>query len=546
MDDDIDLKNMRPLDKDELDLYHLAEDAPQIAGIIDERPDDMRTLEEFRGSRKWKVMSDEHGIEDVRVIAIECEDKQVVTSSSWSHGKSDLPQERGHDCTKESRKTSNKHPDADSSPIRKCESDSESSPPRKSTIQSDSDVSSPRKLQAPRGLRELLPTKDSEEHYSDSSPPRKYKHSPTLSVKRSNSEVSPYRKENRRDLSPARKSKLDRSLSPDRRNYRDEDLSAVRKSKHDAGLSLMRKNNNESEKPVSTLRKAKHAGSPSKKSKYQSDLSPPRKMRMRNDSDTSPPRKCRRSEEYDETPLRNSRKHDNKSNRDQRGNCDSDSSPPRKSPRHGSPSLQSRKDRSSASSSLRVSRNNDSDHSGKSRKYEQNGSLLIKSKQGNFKESNKQNKDHSLVMESVSPTRRHDRSESPPLRKDLHRSSPNSPPRKSRAHTHLRNSSDNSPQRISKKPRIAASPSTNTPKRNDYEGRGRVEDKYGHQNRSDKLKGKMEKTLDGKRAGLQVAGELRQEISDIKRRENELFAQVSITVTAHKCGYLISINITMA
>lgn len=534
MDDDIDLKNMRPLDEGELDLYHLAEDAPQIAGIIDERPDDMRTLEEFRGSRRWKIMSDEHGIEDIRVTAVEYEDKKMVTSSR-NHGKSDLAQERGLDSTRESSKTSNKHHDSDSSPASKREGDSDASPPRKSRIHSDSDVSPPRKLQAQRDLGELPLRKDSSETDSDSSPPGKYKHSPT-SLKRSNSEVSPHRKEKRkRHLSPVRKSKLDRNISPVRRNNRDGDLSPVRKSKHgtdispvrkskhDAELSLTRKYNHESEKPVSTMRKTKYGGSPSRKNKYNSDLSPPRKSRMQNDSDTSPPRKSRRSEEYDETPPRNSRKLDNKINRDQRRCSDSDASPPRRTPRHGLHSVQSRKDSSRASSSLKTSRNNDSDHPGKSHKYEWNGSLPIKTKQGD-----KIHKDHSLIMESVLPTRRHDRSESP-HRKDRHRSSPDSPPRKSRVHAHSRNScSDNSPQRVSKRPRNAASPST---KRSDYEGRGRVEDKYVHQDRSDKMKGKMEKTLDGKRAGLQVAGELRQEISDLKRRENELFAQVSITVT---------------
>jgi pre-mRNA-splicing factor CWC26 len=106
-----------------------------------------------------------------------------------------------------------------------------------------------------------------------------------------------------------------------------------------------------------------------------------------------------------------------------------------------------------------------------------------------------------------------------------------SPPRKSRGRAHSENSlSDNSPQRISKKSRNSSSPSRNAPKKSDSEGRGKVEDKNGHQDRRDKMKGKMEKTLDGKRAGLQVAGELRQEISDFKRREDELFAQVSIIV----------------
>jgi pre-mRNA-splicing factor CWC26 len=84
VDDDIDLKNMRPLDEEELDLYQLAEDAPQIAGIVDERPDDMRMLEEFRGSQRWKLMYDENVIEYIEVTAIGNVDKQVVLYSSHS------------------------------------------------------------------------------------------------------------------------------------------------------------------------------------------------------------------------------------------------------------------------------------------------------------------------------------------------------------------------------------------------------------------------------------------------------------------------------
>lgn len=499
MDDDIDLKNMRPLDDDELDLYHLAEDGPQIAGIIDERPDDMRTLEEFRGSRRWKVMSDEFGIEDIRVTALEYGNNKIVTSlPSKNHGKSDLVQERGLDSSRESKKTSSKHLNSDYSPVRKCEGDLDITPPRRSRVRSDSDVSPTRKLQAQRGLGVLLPKKDGRETDSDSSPSRKNRHSPA-SLKRSKLEVSPQRKE-----------KSKRELSP------------VRKNKRNAELPLTRKYNHDSEKPVSTLRKTKYGGSPSRKNKYH-NLSPPRKSRMQNDFDTSPPRKPRRSEEYDDTPPRNSRKHGSKINRDQRRCSDSDVSPPRKTPRHGLPS----KDSSRTLSSFKTSRNSDANHPEESHTNERIGSFAIKSKQGDFKKSDKTNKDLSVITEFVSPSRHRDRSESP-YRKDRHRSSPDLPPRKTKVLAHSRNSSGNSPQRVSKMSRNAASPST---KRSDYDGRGRIEDKYGHQDRSDKTKGRMEKTLDGKRAGLQAAGELRQELSDFRRREDELFTEVSITIT---------------
>jgi pre-mRNA-splicing factor CWC26 len=501
VDDDIDLKNMRPLDEGELDLYQLSEDAPQIAGIIDERPEYLQTLEEFRGTRKWRIMSDENGIGDIKITAIGNEDKQAVTGLLRNHGKSDLSPERGHDSAREIKKTASKHPDSESSPVRKCQGDSDASTPRKSRINSDSDISPPRKLQTKRSLGELQCRRNREENDSDSSAARKHKNGPALSPKRSDLEVSPLRREkSKRDLSPIRRSKGDTSLSAVKKNNRDVDLSPVRKSKRGTDLSPAREGKSEVGKHASTLRNAKGLESP-RKNKYHSDSSPPRKLR--------------KAEEHDETK----RKHDS----------DSDTSPPRKTQRqYGSPTVQSRKDSSRASSSLKTSRNNDSNHPGTSRKYEQHGSLAVKSKQGGFRESNKQNKEYSLVMESASSSKQHNRSESP-VRKDRHHSLPDSPARKPRGRTHSEDSfSDNSPQRISKRPRNSSSPSRNGPKRNDSEGRRKVEGKNIHQDKGDKMKRKMEKTLDGKRAGLQAARELRQEISDFKGREDELFAQVSI------------------
>lgn len=496
VDDDIDLKNMRPLNEDELDLYNLAEDAPQIAGIIDERPDSMRSLEEFRGSKRWKVMSDENGIEDIKVTAIETVDKQVVISSSSSRncGKSDLSPPRGYDSTRESKKTCSTRYDSD------CNSDV--SPPRKSRICSDSDVSPPRKLQAKRGSDDLVPRKNNKGNDSDCSPPRKYKHNPALSPKRRNAEASPPMKEkNKRDLSPARKNKHHRNLSPIRRKTHESDLSPVRKSK------------NEAEKPVSGLRKTKCDVSPPKKSNQHSDLSPPRKFR--------------RSEEYYGTSPRNSRKNDSKTNRNQRPYSDTDPSLPRKTLKHGSPSVHLRKDNSGASASVRILKNDVVNHSRTSGKYEHQESISVKSKQGDLRESSRQNKDRTL-MGPVSPSRHHDRSESP-RKKDRPQSSPDLPRRKSKSHAHSESScSDSSPERLPKRPRNASSPLRSASKGNDSQGRGKVEDKRGHQDERDKMKGKIGKTLDGKRAGLQVAGELRQEISDFKRREDDLFAQVSL------------------
>lgn len=58
IDDDIDLSKLRPLDGDELDILGEGEDAPQIAGIIDERPEEVRKMEQFNTTSKWRVINE--------------------------------------------------------------------------------------------------------------------------------------------------------------------------------------------------------------------------------------------------------------------------------------------------------------------------------------------------------------------------------------------------------------------------------------------------------------------------------------------------------
>lgn len=54
IDDDVDLRNMRPIEDGEFDILNNTEDAPQIVGIVDERgPVD------FSDKRKWKIIADD-------------------------------------------------------------------------------------------------------------------------------------------------------------------------------------------------------------------------------------------------------------------------------------------------------------------------------------------------------------------------------------------------------------------------------------------------------------------------------------------------------
>ncbi|XP_050479861.1 BUD13 homolog [Bombus huntii] len=71
IDDDIELKNLRPMEKNELDIFTNAEDAPQIAGVVDERgPVD------FSDKRRWKIIANDKG-DDLTIPNIDRENKQL-------------------------------------------------------------------------------------------------------------------------------------------------------------------------------------------------------------------------------------------------------------------------------------------------------------------------------------------------------------------------------------------------------------------------------------------------------------------------------------
>lgn len=71
IDDDIELKNLRPMEKNEFDIFTNAEDAPQIAGVVDERgPVD------FSDKRRWKIIANDKG-DDLAIPNIDRENKQL-------------------------------------------------------------------------------------------------------------------------------------------------------------------------------------------------------------------------------------------------------------------------------------------------------------------------------------------------------------------------------------------------------------------------------------------------------------------------------------
>ncbi|CAG5059799.1 unnamed protein product [Parnassius apollo] len=281
IDDDIDLSKLRPLDGDELDILDEGEDAPQIAGIIDERPEDIKKLEQFKTSSKWRVVNQDDGFNSkLQIEEIKKDIKEVEKENELIFGKmySDSEDEK--------------------------KNDSDPSPPRKNTKDD--------RNKASKAVKKTQNNSD-----SDFSPPRR-----------------------RDNGSPPRKSKsnnenYDSNLSIPSKNETRESKSKQRKPSRWEQLDRDNDKNSRQRSPNSDMspkrKKQKGAQSPNRRNKAltrspSSDISPPRKPkkvdRSKNyDSDLSPPRKSRKDSPSRRSPEKNKRKHDS----------DSDLSPPRKS-----------------------------------------------------------------------------------------------------------------------------------------------------------------------------------------------------------------------
>ncbi|XP_077261795.1 uncharacterized protein LOC143897214 [Temnothorax americanus] len=200
IDDDIDLRNMRPIEDGEFDILLEGEDAPQIAGIVDERgPVD------FTDKRRWKIIT-ENDEGDLTIInrpidketrnlnetnakrindnldlspprAKHSKNKRMASSSGRSKDDgSDLsPPRPTHSKDKhiDSRGRSKNDGDSDLSPLRPTHSkdkhiDSRGRPKN----DDDSDLSPPR--QSKNYDSDLSPPRQSRNNDFDLNPPRKH------------------------------------------------------------------------------------------------------------------------------------------------------------------------------------------------------------------------------------------------------------------------------------------------------------------------------------------------------------------------------------
>ncbi|XP_026324551.1 BUD13 homolog [Hyposmocoma kahamanoa] len=470
IDDDIDLSKLRPLEGDELDILGEGEDAPQIAGIIDERPEDVRKMEQFNTTSKWRVINEDDGFNSkLKIQEIKKDVKEVENENELIFGKmySDSEDERetknDSDPSPPRKETNIKAKDKKSSKKPENNSDSDFSPPRRkeppmksNRDDDDSDLSPPRKHDSHKSKQRVKkPSRwgDAEKDTSQERSRKKSPESPKKS-KTSNFEFSPKRRKHGSDVSPPRKTRKDSDMSPLRKS-RWESVSPSRKSRRDSDLSPPRK----SRKDVDKLRKDSFK-SPPRKVRRNSVSSPPRKIKR--DSDKSPSKRPKR--DSDVSPSKKSRK---ESSRKLNKSSDSDLSPPRK----------------------RISPERHNEIYNHKRKIDD---LSNKYKHGESSQKRK------------SP----DSDLSPPRKNKSKRRSPS--PRKAKR----------SPARKRKD-----SGSDVSPPRKADQRYGRTSDSPPPSNK------RMARTLEGKVAGLQDAKQLREENEAFRRREDEAFRKMGDEVS---------------
>ncbi|CAF4944538.1 unnamed protein product [Pieris macdunnoughi] len=363
IDDDLDLSKLQELQGHELDILDQGEDAPQIAGIIDERPEEVKKAELFKSSSKWRVVTQDDGfntklnVEEIRRDMKEVEKENEVIfgkmfSDSEDETKNNSDQSPPRKRTDE-RSFTPKKPrsasDSDFSPPRRTNKSRERTPekisrrhkissPKRNRNSDDSDISPPRKQSKVRKEEErksrwdnVNDKYDSQERSNSISPKRFKKSTKSKNNKSSDSDSSPQRKshKNKRnvsdsDSSPPRKHKKEKRYDSSSRkekqplvNKHCAESSSSRKERNVQKTKDHYKNGSLSRKDDSSTRKASKNNEsddsdlspPRKEQRHKehsdSDLSPPRKNKKNNDSDISPPRRGKRKDYQNSPPPSN-------------------------------------------------------------------------------------------------------------------------------------------------------------------------------------------------------------------------------------------------
>ncbi|XP_041494513.1 BUD13 homolog isoform X2 [Microtus oregoni] len=365
-------------------------DLPVVAEFVDERPEEVKQMEAFRSSAKWKLLGDHsedghfcHDEQDPsspRRVRHDTPDPSPPRKTHYDTPDPSPPRRVRHDTPDPSSPRRSRHDTPDPSPPRRSRHDTpDPSPPRRSRHDTP-DPSPPRRSRhdtpdpsPPRRSRHDTPDPSSprrsrhdtpdpspprrSRHDADTSPPRRVRHdsdaSPPRKSHRNSSGVSPRRGHlGSSGVSPPRRA---HNHSPDtathRRTFDTSDPQPLRRARHDSpDLELSRtKSSKAAERSSSKTVHQRGLGpshsSLSKNSKYgqDSDLSPRKRQtkahvgakkqldpkgHQDSDSDLSPPRNRQRhrSSDSDLSPPRR---------RQRTKSSDSDLSPPRRSPHPG-------------------------------------------------------------------------------------------------------------------------------------------------------------------------------------------------------------------
>ena len=145
------------------------EEAPSIAGVVDERSEELRTKQDFVESKKWRQL----GADSISQTSQDSPVASVANSSTKMKPSKSI--QKRHDSDSDVSPPRKRHDsDSDASPPRRRTQDLDASPPRKRN-DSDSDASPPRR----RHDSDASPPRKRDNSDSDASPPRRRKKLPS-------------------------------------------------------------------------------------------------------------------------------------------------------------------------------------------------------------------------------------------------------------------------------------------------------------------------------------------------------------------------------
>merc|ERR1712071_196434 len=169
IDEEIDIRKIAAGYENEEDVMDVQEEAPSIAGVVDERSEELRTKQDFVESKKWRQL----GADSISQTSQDSPVASVANSSTKMKPSKSI--QKRHDSDSDVSPPRKRHDsDSDASPPRRRTQDLDASPPRKRN-DSDSDASPPRR----RHDSDANPPRKRDNSDSDASPPRRRKKLPS-------------------------------------------------------------------------------------------------------------------------------------------------------------------------------------------------------------------------------------------------------------------------------------------------------------------------------------------------------------------------------